>query len=222
MSPKFACLIDREDEVKVKFGGNNGEVYGEVLATRLLWALGFPADRMYPVNVICRGCPAEFLGIERPNRPEPLRSRGHRAKGRRPPSGAPRGGRGRSSIASTAKHGGAPRAHRDALKLLAVFIQHSDTKPEQQRIVCASKAEVAAARDVQQSAAHDQRPRPHVRPRRRAAMPTSRPASTSTPGRRLPSGRTTQGASAICRSRSPARSAIRSSARPAASSLPIS
>ena len=67
LSPKFACVIGRDDEVKVKFGGNNGEVYGEVLATRLLWALGFGADRMYPVNVICRGCPAEFLGIERPN-----------------------------------------------------------------------------------------------------------------------------------------------------------
>ena len=67
MSPKFACVIGRDDEVKVKFGGNNGEVYGEVLATRLLWALGFGADRMYPVNVICRGCPAEFNGIERPS-----------------------------------------------------------------------------------------------------------------------------------------------------------
>jgi hypothetical protein len=32
--------------------------------------------------------------------------------------------------------GGAPRAHRDALKLLAVFVQHTDSKPEQQRIVC--------------------------------------------------------------------------------------
>ena len=32
--------------------------------------------------------------------------------------------------------GGAPRAHRDAMKLLAVFLQHTDTKPEQQRIVC--------------------------------------------------------------------------------------
>ena len=52
--------------MKVKFGGGNGEVFGEVLATRLLWALGFSADRMYPVNVICRGCPAEFGGIERP------------------------------------------------------------------------------------------------------------------------------------------------------------
>ena len=33
--------------------------------------------------------------------------------------------------------GGAPLAHRDALKLLAVFIQHTDSKPEQQRLMCA-------------------------------------------------------------------------------------
>ena len=65
-SPKFACLIGKDDEVKVKFGADNGEVFGEVLSTRLLWALGFTADRMYPVNVICRQCPAEFGGIERP------------------------------------------------------------------------------------------------------------------------------------------------------------
>jgi membrane-associated phospholipid phosphatase len=32
--------------------------------------------------------------------------------------------------------GGATRAERDALKLLAAFIQHTDTKPEQQRMVC--------------------------------------------------------------------------------------
>ena len=33
--------------------------------------------------------------------------------------------------------GGAPRAHVDALKLLAVFVQHSDSKPEQQDLICA-------------------------------------------------------------------------------------
>ena len=32
--------------------------------------------------------------------------------------------------------GGATRAQRDALKLLAAFIQHGDTKPEQQRLIC--------------------------------------------------------------------------------------
>ena len=60
-------MIGGDDEVKVKFGGANGEVYGEVLATRLLWALGFGADRMYPVNVVCRGCPDEFGGTRLPN-----------------------------------------------------------------------------------------------------------------------------------------------------------
>ena len=64
-SAKFDCTIGEHDTVKVKYGGTNGEVYGEVLATRLLWAMGFGADRMYSVNVICRGCPEEFGGIFR-------------------------------------------------------------------------------------------------------------------------------------------------------------
>ena len=38
--------------------------------------------------------------------------------------------------------GGSPRAHRDALKLLAVFIQHSDNKAPQQRLVCLDPAAV--------------------------------------------------------------------------------
>jgi hypothetical protein len=131
-SPKFACVIGEDDEVKVKFGGNNGEVYGEVLATRLLWALGFPADRMYPVNVICKGCPAEFLGIERPND----ESRFDPAVIERKASGSEWGTKGWSWKELEAIEG----AHRDALKLLAVFMQHSDSKPEQQRIVCQSNA----------------------------------------------------------------------------------
>jgi hypothetical protein len=66
-SPKFSCLLGQDDELKVKYGGANAEVYGEVLATRLLWALGFGADRMYSVRVICKGCPREFAGIAREN-----------------------------------------------------------------------------------------------------------------------------------------------------------
>src|SRR5437870_2683739 len=34
---------------------------------------------------------------------------------------------------------GAPRAQRDALKLLASLIQHTDSKPEQQRLICLPK-----------------------------------------------------------------------------------
>jgi hypothetical protein len=141
-SPKFACVIGRDDDVKVKFGGNNGEVYGEVLATRLLWALGFGADRMYPVNVICRGCPAEFLGIERPNgesRFDPAVIERKLAGSEWGPEDKP-GWSWAELDGVDEERGGAPRAHRDALKLLAVFLQHSDSKPEQQRIVCAGKA----------------------------------------------------------------------------------
>ena len=58
-SPKFACETSPGHEVKVKYGPRNAEVFGEVLSTRLFWALGFPADRMYPVRVRCHGCPRD-------------------------------------------------------------------------------------------------------------------------------------------------------------------
>jgi len=137
-SPKFACVIGNDDEVKVKFGGNNGEVFGEVLTTRLLWALGFGADRMYPVNVVCHGCPETLGGIERPGR----ESRFDPAVIERKMEGTewPREGKQGWSweeldrIDPESK--GAPRSQRDALKLLAVFLQHTDSKPQQQRILC--------------------------------------------------------------------------------------
>src|SRR5262245_13152441 len=137
-SPKFACVIGDDDEVKVKFGGTNGEVYGEVLATRLLWALGFLADRMYPVNVICQGCPDEFLGIERPNG----ESRFDPAVIERKFDGEEWGDKGWSwkELDLVDDERGAPRAHRSALLLLAVFLHHNDNKAVQQRIVCRSNA----------------------------------------------------------------------------------
>lgn len=140
-SPKFACKAG-DDELKIKYGGANGEVYGEVLATRLLWALGFGADRMYPVNVICRGCPDEFGGIERAGK----QSRFDPAIVERKMPGKEfeiddKPGWSWKDLARIAPaSGGAPRAHRDALTLLAVFMQHSDSKPEQQRILCLGPA----------------------------------------------------------------------------------
>ena len=62
-SPKFTCVIPTDDEVKVKFRRENGEVYAEVATTRLFWALGFPVDRMYPVRVLCEECPASPEGV---------------------------------------------------------------------------------------------------------------------------------------------------------------
>ena len=134
-SPKFWCRPADGKELKVKYGGDNGEVYGEVVATRLLWALGFGADRMYSVRVVCHGCPEALGGIERENGDRIL-----------DPAAVERKYAGKelsdywdwSELDKVdERKGGAPAAERDALKLLAVFMQHSDSKPTQQRLVCA-------------------------------------------------------------------------------------
>ncbi len=138
-SRKFDCKLDDGDVVKVRYGAANGEVEGNVVATRLLWALGFGADRVYPVRVTCRGCssdpwtnPKKASGdqtfdpaaIER-------KAEGHEMKH----NGQSAWAWTELALVDEAK-GGAPRAQRDALTLLAVFMQHTDSKPEQQRLVC--------------------------------------------------------------------------------------
>ena len=139
-TPKFTCRLDSGDEVKVKFGGDNGEVYGELLASRLLWALGFGADRMYRVTVVCDGCPAEFAGIRDPQ-----------GRQRFSPAVIERKFDAKTWEEDTGwawpelkqvepAAGGAPREHLDALTLLAVMLQHTDSKAEQQRIVCLKDA----------------------------------------------------------------------------------
>jgi hypothetical protein len=140
-SPKFLCVTDSEHELKVKYGPENGEVYAEVAATRLFWALGFPADAMYPVRVDCHGCPDKLRGS--------ATSRGDHLLFN--PAALERRMSG-TSIETKPESGwdwpeldlvdpaagGAPQSQRDALKLLAVMIQHSDSKAEQQRILCPS------------------------------------------------------------------------------------
>lgn len=138
-TPKFNCVIDRDDEVRVKYGVNNGEVYAEVAATRLLWALGFGADRIYPVSVVCSGCPDDPIRmvkkttgtltfnpaiIERKMQGDPIEL--SKATGW-------------TWVELTfvdEAAGGASLAQRDALKLLAAMIQHTDSKPQQQRLLC--------------------------------------------------------------------------------------
>jgi hypothetical protein len=131
-SPKFACVIAPDDELKVKYGRGNGEVFAEVAASRLFWALGFHAERMYPVRVVCNRCPSniketEFASIQRKIPGQDLDT--SEVVGWGWPE--------LDTVESSA--GGAPSAQRDALKLLAVFIQHTDSKPEQQRLVCIDK-----------------------------------------------------------------------------------
>jgi hypothetical protein len=128
-SPKFTCVRPPDDEMKVKFGRNNGEVYAEVAASRLFWALGFVAERMYPVRVVCRGCPPEITGTE-------IASIQRKTPGKDIETSEISGWAWTELDLADPAAGGAPREQRDALKLLAVFIQHSDSKAEQQRLVC--------------------------------------------------------------------------------------
>lgn len=128
-SPKFMCVIPPDDEVKVKFGPDNGEVYAEVAASRLLWALGFGADRMYPVQVVCRGCPADIKGTA-------MASIQRKMAGKDIEVGDVVGWAWPELELLDTDAAPERRAERDALKLLAAFLQHTDSKPEQQRLIC--------------------------------------------------------------------------------------
>lgn len=65
-TPKFYCTDSTDDSLKIKYGTDNGEVPSEIAASRLMWALGFPSDRYFPVRVECHNCPREpWTYIER-------------------------------------------------------------------------------------------------------------------------------------------------------------
>jgi hypothetical protein len=147
-TPKFECLNDVGDTIKVKYGGP--EPHGEVAATTLLRALGFPADDVrFVARVRCFGCPTfpflttRVLGLvnalqlyertvdytEYTDVSWPAIERKHAGV----------------AIETKDRRGWtwseldivrAPRAHVDALRLVAVFLAHWDNKSENQRLVC--------------------------------------------------------------------------------------
>jgi hypothetical protein len=144
-SPKFVCETSPGHEVKVKYGVRNAEVFGEVLSTRLFWALGFAADGMYPVRVRCQGCPSDpgrspaMAGNVAEFDPAAIeRKLPGRAMETKPDSGWAW-----SEIEDIGPEAAADaRAHRDALKLLASFVQHTDNKAANQRLLCPPGEEV--------------------------------------------------------------------------------
>jgi hypothetical protein len=144
-SPKFTCVLGDKsdeatrDEIKVKYGRENGEVYAEVAATRLLWALGFGADIMYPEKVICHDCPPRLGGTPNGKLEEMLFDPAaveRKLRGEEITTNSQAGWKWSELDLVNESAGGAPAAHRDALKLLAAFLQHSDSKAEQQRLLC--------------------------------------------------------------------------------------
>ncbi len=146
MTPKFECDLGKNDVVKVKYGEKNGEVYAEVAASRLLWALGFQADVMYPARVTCRNCPADPFAASAADwqrgSPTDVSTKEfdpavvERESGSKVEVPGYEGWAWPELDTIGTSAGGATRAQLDAFKLLAVFIQHSDSKPGQQEIVC--------------------------------------------------------------------------------------
>jgi hypothetical protein len=144
-SPKFNCKLQRNGEaVRIKYGKDNREIFAEVLASRLFWALGFYSDDVYSVKVDCLACPEN-----NPFKPEKSERRREKkfeyAMMERNYPGFileeqnDQGWAWKELERVKAEKGGASADQIGALVLLAVFVQHGDQKPEQQRIGCNKK-----------------------------------------------------------------------------------
>jgi hypothetical protein len=159
-SKKFLCRLEDGTIVKVKYeeGGPYKEVFGEVLGTRLFWALGFYADRTLPVHVTCRGCPEHpYQFVDERKKPpvddkhliqsfpadaqlgtyrfdlaaieEPIDAEKIEEKDKQ-------GWAWKLLNQVDETQGGATRAEIDALKLLNAFVQNSDNKATQNTLAC--------------------------------------------------------------------------------------
>jgi hypothetical protein len=156
-SSKFDCVLPSGKELRVKYGPG-GEVPAEAAATRLLTALGFGADTVTMVERLrCFGCPNEPFATSKVvevTGTQPLYERvvdeesfedfewaavEQKFAARPIESESQQGWAFFELDAVDPSKGGAPRAHVDALRLLAVFLAHWDNKSENQRLVCLSE-----------------------------------------------------------------------------------
>ena len=158
-APKFDCRLDSGERLRVKYG-RSPEIPSEVAAARLLHALGFGADDVMMVERLrCYGCPAEPFIIMRTlglagahewygtvmNKDSykdfEWVSVERKHWGRAIETEAIEGWAFFELDLIDQQKGGAPKAHVDALRLLAVLIAHWDNKSENQRLVCLSEAD---------------------------------------------------------------------------------
>lgn len=161
LTQKFLCKLDNGHIVKVKYeeGHRFKEVFGEVLGTRLFWALGFYADKMLPVRVTCVGCPKRpWEWVRAGKHKSALDEKGNLTK---LPAKAEVGTYTFDPAAIEEKidaetieqskdqgwswkslgfvdesRGGATKAEIDALKLLNAFVQNADNKYKQNTLAC--------------------------------------------------------------------------------------
>jgi hypothetical protein len=155
-TPKFDCRTKSGKELRIKYGSGL-EIPAEAAATRLLSALGFGADDVALVaHLRCFGCPSEPYYVTKVTEATNTRTLYERMADdegaqdfewvsveqkfpARPIETDSHEGWAFFELDSVnPAKGGAPRAHVDALRLLAVFLAHWDNKAENQRLVCLS------------------------------------------------------------------------------------
>jgi hypothetical protein len=152
-TPKFHCsvpgVVDGDGElirykVKPHFKGQarekrNGEIYGEFLSSRFSKALGFFADDEWVADVTCPDCEksltSSFQGTKfTPFQPaagiELSLGKGIDVNCDSKDAGAIAGS------LQKLQQNGAPRAEVDAFKLWLAFIDHGDTKTDNQKFTC--------------------------------------------------------------------------------------
>jgi hypothetical protein len=163
---KFDCVLADGERIRVKYG-LTPEIHAEVAATRLLTALGFGADASWMVRrVQCYGCPRwpfysrqiaerlhldnflrdridyddsqdfEWVSVERRDRTRDLKF------------GNEEGWAFHELSKIDAGAGGATDAEVDALRLMAMFLNHWDNKSANQRLVCTSPMAPVSPRDA--------------------------------------------------------------------------
>jgi hypothetical protein len=143
-TPKFSCRLSNGEKIKVKYDLNNREVFSEIIGTRLAWATGFLADAIYAVSLNCKNCPrdpwAAKDGETGPGQFYQLTAVERELPGKSIKVGGESGFDFKEVDKISEAEGGAPRAHVDALKLLATLVYYNDAKPENQRILCPPEA----------------------------------------------------------------------------------
>jgi hypothetical protein len=153
-TPKFDCELPGGEKIKVKYGWSR-EIPAEVAATRLLDALGFAADRMSRVKTLrCYGCVVSPFHVRVAMQKLGLTKQfdahleydhfidftdvavERKLKGESVEAGDVKGWDFHELAKIDPARGGAGRAEVDALRLMAMFLNHWDNKARNQRLLC--------------------------------------------------------------------------------------
>jgi hypothetical protein len=152
-TPKFHCSVAgvvEEDgdliryKVKPHFKGQtpdkrNGEIYGEFLSSRFSKALGFFADDEWVADVTCQDCEKSLTRGFQGARFTPFQPAAGIELSLGKGIDVNCNGKDGAAIGDALQkmlQGGAPRAEIDAFKLWLGFIDHGDTKTDNQKFAC--------------------------------------------------------------------------------------